>query len=109
MNKENKELKNWDKATDELAKVFIEKYFGKNYIYDDDYYWIGSQDKDREVLAVNDYFFNLDRIVNAIRYNATEKQLFDYYDKEVEFALKNKEMKINFRNYIKNNKLIKEL
>ena len=97
----NKELKQFDIATDKLAKVFIDKYFDKNYIYDDDYYWVGTQDEDRETLAVNDYFFNLERIVDAIRYGATKKQLFDFYDTELERFSKNIEGEINFKHYLK--------
>ena len=95
-----KELKEFDKATDALADKFVLKYFGKDYIYNDDYYFVGN-DEDREVLSINDYFFNLDRMVDALRYKATEKQLFDYYDKELDCHLKDKEMEINFRNYLK--------
>lgn len=93
-----KALTEFDNATDSLAEVFVKKYFGKEYIEDDTSYWIGSQDDDREVLRVGDYFFNLDRIIDALRYNATSKQLFNYYDLEVDSE---KELKINFKNYLK--------
>jgi len=90
-----KELRIWDWATDRLVEAFIEKYF------DDpsSVFWVGN-DNDKDVLAVNDYFFSLERIVDALRYNATPKQLFDYCDLELE--AREKELKVNFRNYIKN-------
>ena len=91
-----KQLKQFDKATDKLAEAFVKKYFDKP----SDVYWVGN-DEDREVLIVNDYFFSLNRIVEAIRYDATEEQLFDYYDLEVEAGEKG--LKVNFRNYIKQN------
>lgn len=90
-------LKQFDDATDKLADAFVKKYFGKDY----EYFWIGSQNKDREVLVINDYFFNLGRIVDALRYKATEKQLFGYQDKESRLAMEDKGMKVNFKNYIK--------
>jgi len=96
-----KELKQFDLACDELAIKFVNKYFGKDYLFDDDYYWIGSDDEDREVLAVGDYFFNLDMIVDALRYKATKKDLFDYYDMEIELSYKEEKPEINFRNFIK--------
>ena len=102
-----KELEKFDNATDALAKKFVDKYFGKDYIYDDDYYWVGSQDQDREVLAVGDYFFNLEMIVDALRYKATEKQLFDYYDMELELGMKEEEIEVNFKNFVKNGKALK--
>ena len=101
-------LKQFDEATDELAIMFVEKYFGKDFLFDDDFYWVGSQDEDREVLAVNDYYFTLDRIVESIRYKATKKQLFDFYDTELERLHKNIKGEINFRNYVKYGKFGKE-
>lgn len=94
-------LKQFDEATNELAIMFVEKYFSKDYVFDDDFYWVGSQDEDREVLAVGDYFFNLERIVDAIRYKATKKQLFDFYDTELERLHKNIKGEINFKIYVK--------
>ena len=88
-------LKIWDNVTDDLAEFFVEKYFGKEYLTD--WYWIGTQDEDREVLAVGDYFFNLDDIVSFIRYKYTENELFKYYD----YALEEKKPKINIKNWKK--------
>jgi len=93
-------LREYDNATDNLAKKFVAKYFYKDYVFDRDFYWVGN-DEDQEVLAVSDFFFNLNRIVDALRYKATKKQLFDYHEKELELAMKNKKMKYNFKNYIK--------
>lgn len=95
-----KELKNFDKATDALAKVFVEKYFGKDYKEDDDYYWIGINDEDREVLSIGDYFFNLDDIVNFIRYKYTEKEMFKYYDYRLDNDTRNKYL-TNIKNWKK--------
>lgn len=95
----NKQLENWEKATQELTSLFLKKYFDNP----TDYYFVA--DDIGGVLYVNDYFFNLDRIVEAIKYKATEKQLFDFYDLEIETLTKGKEMDINFRNYIKYYKL----
>jgi len=100
MNKIKQLLTNWDKATDDLARVFVDKYFFKEYVYDDDYYWIGTQDEDREVLAVNDYFFDLDDIVSFIRYNYTKKDLFKFYDYRSDCHAENKTY-INIKNWRK--------
>ena len=78
-----KELKLFDIATDVLTKCFVKKYFGEEYI--DDWYFVGTQDEDREILAINDYFFNLSDIVSFLRYNYSVKELFKYYD----YALEN--------------------
>ena len=73
-----KELKQWDKATDNLARYFIKKYFGEG--IDNYYYWIGSQNEDKEVLAIGDYLFDLNDIVNFIRYDYSATEMFEYYD-----------------------------
>jgi len=93
----NKQLQLWEEATLELSLHFVERYFGDDVT---DVFWIS--DIIGDVLVVNDYFFSLDFITDAIRYNATEKQLFDFYDLKLEFDTQDKPMEINFRNFIKN-------
>jgi len=92
MNKQK--LKEYDLIVDNLVKEFVEKYFDKDYIFDKDYYWVG-QDEDREVLAVSDYFFNIEDIISFIRYEYTEKEIFDYY----EYRLDEKKSPINIKNW----------
>jgi len=76
-------LEQFDKATDDLAKEFVEKYFGEGLV-DDDYFWVGSQDEDREVLCVNDDFFNLEDIVRILRYDYNTKQVLEFYDNRLD-------------------------
>lgn len=90
----NKQLANWEKAVIALTELFVGEYFDK----EADWYFVG--DDIGGVLVVNDYFFNLDRIVEAIKYKATEKQLFDFYDLELQNLAIKKQMEMNFRNYI---------
>jgi hypothetical protein len=92
-----KELLLWEKAINKLTSVFIKKYFDK----DADWYWVA--DESGGTLCINDYFFNMDRIVEAIRYNASSKKLFEFYDLELEKAKKEEDMKINFKNFLKIN------
>lgn len=91
-----KELKNWEKETNKLKDIFVKKYFGDSA---NDVYWIG--DEIGFILCVNDYFFDLQRIGEAIKYNASVKRFFEYHNKELELAIKNKKMDIAFRNYLK--------
>ena len=93
--KKSKTLLDWEKATENLKDEFLKKYFD---CLPDDVWWIGET---FDVLAVNDYFFNLDRIYEALKYNASSKNLFEFYDIELEFAKKEKPMETNFRNYLK--------
>ena len=100
----NKELKEWDKATDNLAKYFIKKYFGKDYSFENYAFWVGSLDEDREVLAVGDYIFDLNDIVSFIRYNYSRKEVFKYYDYALDCYDRNKKP-INIKNWKKFKKL----
>lgn len=94
----NKVIKKWRDATEELAKVFVEKYFpqqvNSKYVY-----WVG--DEIGGVLYVCDYFFNIDAMIDALELNATVDQLIDYYDMEVDYGMEDKPVPVNFKNYIK--------
>jgi len=87
-------LKNWEKATQELTNGFLKQYFDEP-----DWYWIA--DEIGGTLFVNDWFFNLERIVECARYKPTYKQLIDFYELELDFAMKGKPMDINFYHYLK--------
>lgn len=96
MEKEIKEISEFNKVVDTLTILFIAKYFD---IKTADYYWIA--DDKSGVLSINDYFFSLTRIYEAIKYNASSKKLFEYYDEELNCSMKNKPMDMNFVNYVK--------
>ena len=95
----NKQLQLWEEATLELSLHFVERYFGDDVT---DVFWIS--DIIGDILVVNDYFFSLDFIREAIKYNATSRQLFDFYDLKLKFDTQDKPMEINFRNFIKKTK-----
>ena len=73
-----KELDNYEKACNELATAFIEKYFCDDDIKlkDIDFDWVGN--KVGGVAFINDYYFSMDDIVNAIRFKAPKDRLFKY-------------------------------
>ena len=92
----------WEVETNCIAEEFARKYFGR----DNDNWWVAEDVGG--VLCVGDYYFSFDRILEAIKYKATRKQLFDYYDMELEVGMKMKSHKsvteiigYNFKNYIK--------
>lgn len=102
--KTHKELINeWEHHTEGLAEEFARKYFGK----DNENWWVAGEIGG--VLCVNDHFFNLDRIIEALKYRATITQLFMYYELELEAGMKKpyKEKSIteiigyNFKSYLK--------
>lgn len=93
-----KELKQWRNATEDLTKVFLKRYFPHER-YNKDTFWVG--DRVGDALCVGDYFFCIDRMIEAIEYKASVDQLFSYYDMEVDNGLNDIPMRINFKNYIK--------
>lgn len=96
MNKNKEHFNKWEVATQNLANVFVKKYFGSSV---SDVYW--TNDEVGGVLVINDYFFNLDRIVDAMKYTASKKKFFEYYDSELDASMADKSLKVNFKNYLK--------
>ena len=87
-------LDNFEAAVDNLTELCIIKYFRG---VDTDHYWISS---DRTgVLVVNDYYFSLEIVVDAIKINATPRMLFDYYDLSLDKSMKDEPIGINFKNF----------
>ncbi len=95
-----KEIKNWRKATEEVAKVFINKYF-KYQVYGKDTWWIS--DEVGSILCVSDMFFNVDQMIEALELNATYEQLSDYYYAELDAGIEepSRKLSVNFKNYVK--------
>ena len=84
-----KEIKNYEKACQNILKKINDIYF--NAAADID--WIA--DEIGGVAIISDFFFDMDFMLTALRYNASEKQFFDYYDLMTE-----EKTKCNFKNYI---------
>lgn len=94
--KQNNTLTTWEIATTAMTKEFLKQVFPKN---QDDYYWVS--DDIGGVLNVGDHYFDLNRIVEYFRYNATPEQLLEFYDIELEHAWSNDpEAVINFKNFV---------
>lgn len=99
MKPQYKELENWIAATNELAIAFIERYYVSDCpIEDIDWYWV-AQDIGG-CLNVNDEFWDMNDIVNAFKYNAPKKKLFEWYYYCLDMAEKN-ESPINLKNYVR--------
>jgi len=95
-----KVITNYRKACEEVAKVFVRKYYPSE--RDGRYcFWVG--DEVGGVFSVGDRFYNVDRMIEALELKATYEQLSDYDDAELDAALKEppENLKVNFRNYVK--------
>lgn len=88
-------------ATEDLAKAFIIKYFPEQ-VYGEDTYWVG--DDVGTVFFVSDFFFGVDRMVEALELDATFEQINDYYNAVLDWGLDENQEKpfpVNFNNYVK--------
>lgn len=88
-------LRNYENAVEALAQEFAKKYYESDCYF----YWIG--DEIGGTLVINDEFWNLDRIVEAIRLKPTSDQLFDFYNYELECYSRSKKVGINFGSFLK--------
>ena len=95
-----KVIDNWRNATEEVAKAFVKKYF-KREVYGQYTFWVA--DEIGGVFSVGDYFFDINRMIEALELKATFKQLIDYYDAEVDHHSESPDMPFhtNFKNYVK--------
>lgn len=66
-------VSDWEQYTQRLTEFFVSYYFG-----DADWYWIG--DEIGGTIEVNDYYFDINDIVDFLRYNYSKKKMFDYMD-----------------------------
>jgi hypothetical protein len=93
----NKYLKNYYNAVQELTKEFCKKYFKGVYEYNVSD-WAGGEIGG--IICINDYYFDFKNIEIAIKYKATKKELFDYYDESYEKYIAGEDC-INFEHYLK--------
>jgi hypothetical protein len=87
-----KELKNWEKATQELADKFVKKYYGDDAVS----WWVS--DEVGDVLQVGDYYWNVGNMTDALRFNCSEERLFEWYDLSLEARSEDKSFQ-NLRTY----------
>lgn len=72
-----KELNAYYKAIEDLTKLFCRKYFKDIYEYDPSD-WVNGEIGG--VIWINDYWFNMRDIENAIKFKATKKEVLEYYE-----------------------------
>lgn len=78
--KYKQDLKFYYDACQDVADIFANQYFtDKNTsLRDLDYWWVN--DDYGSVLCINDYFWNMADMVEALKVGVSKKTLFEYYD-----------------------------
>lgn len=89
--------RNWIDATAALAQGFREKYFPD--ADDSDCFWVGN--RIGNPYSIGDHFFNIDRMVEALELEATQEQVLEFYDLELDAAMNEYPLHVNFRNFVK--------
>jgi len=98
-------IKEYEAKVLEITEVFLKKY-----LYDDlSKYQISRKAEDGfvcneigGVFLLNEYYlFGFDRIIEALKLNASVEKFYEYLDYEFEFFLKEKAPEVNFKNFIK--------
>jgi hypothetical protein len=74
-------LQQYENAVDQVTKFFAKKYFGDYYEYDKSD-WVSCEIGG--VICINDYWFNLEDMLNFLKYNYSKKDMFAYYDYALE-------------------------
>jgi hypothetical protein len=90
--------KEYDEICTRIGIIFAKKYFG----LDCEYWWVA--DESGGVMHINDYFFNMEDMIDYMKYKYTSKKMFEHYDYALE-ELTVDRSPINIRNY---KKLIKK-
>ncbi len=84
MNKIKNAIANWEWTTQEIANLFVEKYYGRK--YEVEAWWVGGEVGG--VYFINDTFFNVDQMRDFLRFNYPKKKMFDYMDYQLEITEK---------------------
>jgi len=95
MNHKKEILQSYENAVSDLTDYFVWKYF-RGVVSDE--YWVA--DEIGGVYYINDRFFNVSDMVDFIKYNYKQDEMFDYYDYALEQQEQNK-TPINIKNWKK--------
>lgn len=90
-------LQQYENAVEQVTKFFCKKYFKDDYVYDRKH-WIGEEIGGQ--IWINDYWFNFGHIVDYIKYDYTEDEMFEHYDYDLGERTAGR-IPINIRNYKK--------
>jgi len=89
------DLEEYYKACDNLVFDFIDKYFKDEGNSHD---WVGEIGG---VAIINDYYFNFDDIVFALKKKVSRKKLFEWYDYSTDPKIYETGKMFNFNSFIK--------
>jgi ribonuclease HI len=93
-----KVVKEWEKVTNKLARLFMKKYFADA---QDDFHWVG--DIVGGILTINEYFYEVDLVKESIELDAPWELLEGFYQYSMDCFDKGVQKEVNFKNYVRLN------
>lgn len=80
MNNYKQDLTFYYQSCNEVADMFTQQYFCDKHtdITDTDRWWVGGNSG--TVFCINDYFWNMEDMVEALKVGVNRKTIFEYYD-----------------------------
>lgn len=94
-NPNTKAYKQYVMSCENLVKRFCDQYFDNT----EDYYFIGNEPDG--VVGISDYFFSVSDIAKFLKHDATEDEVFGYYDYQIDQEGKG----INLENWLKSERV----
>ncbi len=80
-------LQEYESAVHKITVIFAHKYFGNDYHYNTGD-WVNLVVGG--CVHINDYYFQFDEILQYLKYRYTKKQMFEYYDYDLDMRNKGK-------------------
>lgn len=96
----NEAIKQYKQACEEVREAFVQKYYNTYPEWTDESEWVAGDIGG--VLAVNDEYWSIADMVTALKLDANEKDLFDWYNDSIDAAIRQQEY-YNLENYLKYN------
>lgn len=72
-----KTIKEYHKACNDVVRAFAKKYYDWETLDEDNFFWVGNEIGG--VAAINDEFWDMEKMVTALELSAKSKDLFDWY------------------------------
>jgi len=85
-------LENYKQAIQDIADAFVDKYYGKDI---SSQYWT---DEIGGIFCANDYYWNVDNMIDALRFKCSKKRLFEWYDLSLDAGMEGRPCQ-NLRTY----------
>ena len=94
-----KPLTKYYRACDELRDQFIEKYHKDEDGDCQEYYWIAEEVGG--MLLAGDQFYSMHDIVNAIAFEMTFDELYDWYYWTLDYGMAGEAIPLNMKNFLR--------